>query len=344
MIARRPQGPRGPQGPRAAHRLRRRDRRLDGERHLHPHRHDAEDLRRSVRGLLRRDRRRHRGQGDRREVDERLRDGPGVAARRRPQAARRRGGRRHRLPAGSTPPTSSGPTARRSPRRASATSIDPANARLSPLRLKTGAWPSGPRQIVDRRRHRREASTTRSATRCASRRRAGRRAYRLDRHGLVRRGRLDRLRQHRGLGRRDRAGAARAQGPLRLDLDRREGRHVAGGARPRREAARPGHARGQGQREKAAEDSARGGQGDVLHPLLPARLRRHRAVRRRVRDLQHAVDHRRPAHTRVRDAADARRLAQAGAALGPARRPRDRADRVRRSGCSSGSASRRACS
>ena len=32
------------------------------------------------------------------------------------------------------------------------------------------------------------------------------------------------------------------------------------------------------------------------HPLLPAGLRRDRAVRRRVRDLQHAVDHGRPAH------------------------------------------------
>jgi putative ABC transport system permease protein len=28
------------------------------------------------------------------------------------------------------------------------TSIDPANARFSPLRLKTGAWPQGPRQVV----------------------------------------------------------------------------------------------------------------------------------------------------------------------------------------------------
>ena len=49
MIARRPQGPRGPQGPRAAHRARRRHRRLDGQRHLHPHRHDAEVVRRPLR-------------------------------------------------------------------------------------------------------------------------------------------------------------------------------------------------------------------------------------------------------------------------------------------------------
>ena len=60
-------------------------------------------------------------------------------------------------------------------------------------------------------------------------------------------------------------------------------------------------------------------------PLLPAGLRRDRAVRRRVRDLQHAVDHRRPAHARVRDAADPRGLAQAGHALGRDRGPGDRA-------------------
>ncbi len=61
------------------------------------------------------------------------------------------------------------------------------------------------------------------------------------------------------------------------------------------------------------------------HPLLPAGLRRDRAVRRRIRDLQHPLDHRRPAHARVRHAADARGLAQAGHALGRDRRPRDRA-------------------
>ena len=163
-----------------------------------------------------------------------------------------------------------------------------------------------------------------------ARRRAGRRAYRLDRHRLVRRRRLARLRQHRGLGPRDRAGAARPRGPLRLDLDRRGGRHVAGRARPRRAAARPEpRSRSRTAPSRRPRTRAQSGQGDGLHPLLPARLRRHRAVRRRVRDLQHAVDHRRPAHARVRDAADARRLAQAGAALGPARGPRDRAARLR---------------
>ena len=50
---------------------------------------------------------------------------------------------------------------------------------------------------------------------------------------------------------------------------------------------------------------------------VPARVRRHRAVRRRVRDRQLALDHDRPAHARVRDPADARRLAKQVLALGP---------------------------
>ena len=60
----------------------------------------------------------------------------------------------------------------------------------------------------------------------------------------------------------------------------------------------------------------------------------HLAAGRRVRDLQHAVDHRRPAHAGVRDAADARRLAQAGHALGRRRglrhRPAGLGDRAAR--------------
>ena len=70
----------------------------------------------------------------------------------------------------------------------------------------------------------------------------------------------------------------------------------------------------------------------------PARVRRRVAVRGRLPDLQHVLDHGRPAHARVRDAAHARRVARAsssrrvvlealmlgvlGAALGAARRHR----------------------
>ena len=289
------------------------------------------------------DRRGHRGQADRREVDERLGDDPRLAARRGPRAARGRGGRRHGRrrrksnaadiigrDGKAVAQESIGGEHRRRQRRASARSGS-----------RRGDWPEGPGQVVDRRRHRRASSTTRSATRVKVAT-PGKTATLPDhRHRLVRRRRLARLRQHRGLGRPDRPGAARARGPLRLDLDRRQGRHVAGGARRAPCGRWSRHARGQGQRQAGRGGLRAGRQGHVLHPLLPARLRRHRAVRRRVRDLQHALDHRRPAHARVRDAADARRLAQAGPALGPARGPRDRAARVRRSACSSGSGSRK---
>ena len=48
-----------------------------------------------------------------------------------------------------------------------------------------------------------------------------------------------------------------------------------------------------------------------VHPLLPALVRRRCAVRRRVRDLQHPLDHRRAARPRVRHDPHDRRLAEA---------------------------------
>ena len=72
-----------------------------------------------------------------------------------------------------------------------------------------------------------------------------------------------------------------------------------------------------------------------------ARLRRRLAVRRRVPDLQHLLDHRRPAHPRVRAAAHARRQPPPDRQLGRARGVRDRACSPRSSGCWPGSASRR---
>ena len=58
-----------------------------------------------------------------------------------------------------------------------------------------------------------------------------------------------------------------------------------------------------------------------------ARLRRHRGLRRRVRHLQHVLDHGRAADARARAAAHARRVAPAGARVG---RPRGAARRRRR--------------
>ena len=63
-----------------------------------------------------------------------------------------------------------------------------------------------------------------------------------------------------------------------------------------------------------------------------------RAVRRRVRDRELALDHDRAAHARVRHAAHARRVAAAGARLGHRRGARDRRARLGRRPRSSGSA------
>ena len=60
---------------------------------------------------------------------------------------------------------------------------------------------------------------------------------------------------------------------------------------------------------QADEDASETQSFLTLPPGLPARVRRHRALRRRVRDRQLALDHHRPADTRVRDLAHDRRLA-----------------------------------
>ena len=63
---------------------------------------------------------------------------------------------------------------------------------------------------------------------------------------------------------------------------------------------------------------------------LPARVRRHRVVRRRVRDREHAVDHDQAAFPRARHAANARRVAPPGAILDRRRGLRDRHPRLGR--------------
>ena len=89
---------------------------------------------------------------------------------------------------------------------------------------------------------------------------------------------------------------------------------------------------------QAASDSKQTQDGLELLQVHPARLRRHRALRRQLRDREHVLDHGRPADPRARDAAHTRRVAPPGARLGRARVGRDRARRLGRSGCSSASA------
>ena len=88
---------------------------------------------------------------------------------------------------------------------------------------------------------------------------------------------------------------------------------------------RPGAHRGGG-----GEETATRSRRSQVHPLLPARIRRRGALRRRVRHLQHALDHDRAAHARVRNPADDRRVAAAGARLRDCRGARRRRARVDR--------------
>ena len=145
-------------------------------------------------------------------------------------------------------------------------------------------------------------------------------------------------------------------------------RRDAGGLRPRRRRRRlfdkPGQfdeiddrgaSRGdtdkqlvsRGQRDPAAERAGAHRRGSrrtkdakdtnsfiTLPARLPARLRRHRALRRQLRDRQLALDHDRAANARVRDAAHARRDAPPGASF-DLRRGARRSGRSRRSSGSS---------
>ena len=242
-----------------------------------------------------------------------------------PGAARGRGRGRHRLARPrATPPTSSAATARPSPRRASASASTPPTRSSARSSSRPATGRRARTQVVDRRRHRREGAL---------------RGRRLDRRLHV--GARARLHGHRhrvasATSTRS-ASAASPPGTSRPPRRCSTARACSTRSRspPRTAPRRPSSSRPCGRcsrarsevkdsAEQAEEDAAEIDEGMAYDPLLPARLRRHRAVRRRVRDLQHAVDHGRPAHARVRDAAHARRVAQAGAALGAARGPRDR--------------------
>ena len=104
-----------------------------------------------------------------------------------------------------------------------------------------------------------------------------------------------------------------------ISVAAKHGYSPAAGREPDQAAARA---------ERAGQDrSAAGPAGDQRHqrlpqhlPGLPARVRRYRAVRRELRDRQHAVDHDRAAHARAGHAAHARRDPASGAALGAASR------------------------
>ena len=100
------------------------------------------------------------------------------------------------------------------------------------------------------------------------------------------------------------------------------------------DAANPGGARQRRHRPNRRRAGGRGVERDRHlhddHPLLPALVRGHRALRRGVRHLQHALDHGRAADAGVRDPAHARRVAATGAEVRDPRGARDRPRRLHR--------------
>ena len=312
-----------------------RHRRLDGQRHVHPHRHDAEVVQRPLHRDVGQHRRRHHA------ARRSSRTPPAAAASRSRQRCSRRSGRcpRSRRPRATSTRAEAnvadiiGKDGKAVAKESVGGSYDAANARFSPFRFKTGKPPQGPEEVaIDAgtatKHHYKVGDSVVVST-------LGKQhTYRIT--GTMSFGSVDSL----GFASIAAWDVKTAQALLNRegrydgDLRRREARHVSRAARAGDQAASARRPAGQGQR-RAGQGEREGPQrrhGD--DPLGAARLRRDRAARRRVRDLQHPVDHGRPAHARVRDAADARRLAQAGHALGAARGPDDRparlGDRARR--------------
>ena len=332
---------------RRPHRAGHRAGRGDDRRQPHPHRHHRSCLHQHLQQLLHQDRpRRARHPGGRRLV------------RRRPHGARRRCCRR----SGPSPASPggggnlvdlSGLGQHRQDRRPDGKvisgnmptfgfGVDPAQPRFNPLTLAAGHWATGPDQVVI------DVGTA-----------AGHGFAVGDRVGVAAEGpvrdvhghRPRPLRRRRLPGRRDHRRLRHPDRPRRCS--------ARPASTPSRSPPRPGVSRGRaGPRasrpccprassvstgdEQAARDKEVDLRGDHLHPRLPAVLRRHRPVRRRVRHLQHPVDHGRPALARAGDAAHPRRLAPAGAALGDRRGRPSSASRPRSSAWRSASASPRA--
>ena len=166
---------------------------------------------------------------------------------------------------------------------------------LQPAQALGGTWPSGPGQVViDAGTADQEGYRGRRHDR-RRRQGAGPAVHDL-RHREVRLRRLDRQRHVRRLRHPDGADALRQGGQAR----RRSRSPAKAGVTPEQlvdeiQPILPAGTEGAdgGQRGEGRDQGRRG--LHEVHPLLPARLRRHRALRRRVRHLQHALDHGRPA-------------------------------------------------
>ena len=214
--------------------------------------------------------------------------------------------------------------------------IDPSDKRFNPLALTAGSWPSGPDQIA-----------IGAATAAAEHYAVGDTIQAKGNTGPARRYTISGLVQMPGVSLGS-ATIAMFDVATAQALLGKEGRYgsisviATPDVTPQRLAAR---IRPLLSADADGADLGRSGQlrqqgcdgRDGRPALHPARLRRDRTVRRRVRHLQHHLDDGRPADTRVRDAPHPRRLAAAGAPLGAPRERRDRRPRLACSGWGSAS-------
>ena len=195
--------------------------------------------------------------------------------------------------------------------------FDPHAERFNPLSLTTGRWAPGPGRSSSTRAPRRSTATA-WATAIGVAARGPVRQYTIT--GIARYGTVNshRRRDDRRLRRPDRAGAAGQARPVRHDLRRRARRRLlrrsscasCGRSCPAAAQVKTGAAAGRRATRRTRRSTASSSSTSCSAFGFIA------LGRRRLRDLQHALDHARPAHPRARHAAHARRLAAAGHALG----------------------------
>ena len=222
-----------------------------------------------------------------------------------PGVARRAGLDRGRRRASSTP-NGQGDRPRRRRRRRRRRPAADQQPQPAPAR-RAASWPRGDGADRDRQADRRGRSTSPSATRVGAFGDGPVQRVRGRRHRPLRHRRLARRRDDRRLRPADRAAAVRQAGQARRDprsarsrASRRRARH----GRSRRSC--PRRRRCKTATAQAASDSKDDAEAALgFFKYVPARVRRRRAVRRRLGDREHALDHGRQ---RIRELATLRTL------------------------------------
>ena len=328
---RRARGPARAEAPHGVDGARHRAGRGDGQRHARADRLDRQGLqlhlhRRSP-GLGRRDQRQVRDRQRPGRPGHVRADGPQLAARKDACAAGRAGrrGERQRRGAADRPERQGDRLRRRAEPRlqhlARGLAVQRADARQR--RLAEG------RRGRDRQQHRVEEAPRRRRQRSASRPKG-------PSSSSTSRASSSSARRPRSAARRSPASTSprRRRSSRSTDASTRS-RSPASPARPTRAWSRrfksilPPTAQVRTGTAQAAEDAKQTDSFITLPARLPARVRRHRALRRQLRDRELAVDHDRPADARVRHHADARREPPAGADVDRDRGARDRHPRLR---------------